>query len=82
MLESIYLKLAKVKGGRNLRKIIKFYRKIFGEKNPGKINFNFSDKPSRLKVVKEIIEIKKFNSYLEIGTFDDELFSYIKCGRK
>ena len=39
MLEFIYLKLAKVKGGRNLRKIISFYRKIFGAKHPGKINF-------------------------------------------
>ena len=82
MLESINLKLAKVKGGRNLRKVIRFYRTIFGEKNPGKINFKFSDKPSRLKVVQEIIEEKKFNSYLEIGTFDDELFSYVKCERK
>ena len=34
MLEFINLKLAKVKGSRNLRKVIRFYRTIFGEKNP------------------------------------------------
>ena len=66
MLEFIYLKLAKVKGGRNLRKIISFYRKIFGEKNPGKINFKFLDKPSRLKVVQDIIEIKNLRRLMII----------------
>ena len=82
MFRLIELKLAKAKGSRKIRKIVKFLRKIFGEKDPGDIGFNFSNTPSRLEIVQNIIEKKKYKSYLEIGTFDDELFSFIKCEKK
>lgn len=82
MFEYINLKLAKTKGSRKLRKLIKTLRKIFGEKDPGCLDFKFSKKPSRLFVVQSFIDKKKLNSYLEIGTFDDELFKHIKCKKK
>ena len=82
MFEYINLKLAKTKGSRKLRKLIKALRKIFGEKDPGCLDFKFSKKPSRLFVVQSFIDKKKLNSYLEIGTFDDELFKHIKCKKK
>lgn len=82
MLDYINLKLAQAKGGRKLRKLIKKIRKIFGEKNPGNIDFDFSNRPSRLTIVQEIIDKKKYLSYLEIGTFNDELFAPIKCKNK
>ena len=43
MFRLIELKLAKAKGSRKIRKIVKFLRKIFGEKDPGNIGFNFSE---------------------------------------
>ena len=79
MLEFINLRLAKVKSSKKIRKIIATFKIIFGEKDPGVINFDFSDKPSRMTVVQNIIERKRYKSYLEIGTFDDELFTFIKC---
>ena len=82
MLNFINRKFAKVKASRKLRKLVKIFRIYFGEKDPGTINFNFENKPSRMQIVQEIINIKKFDSYLEIGTFNDELFSYIRCKKK
>ena len=82
MFNFINKKFAKVKASRKLRKLIKVFRKYFGEKDPGNINFHFDSKPSRMQIVQEIINIKKFDSYLEIGTFNDELFSFIKCKKK
>ena len=58
------------------------YRKFFNEKRPRNIDFNFEERPSRMEIVQRIIDKKKYNNYLEIGTFDDELFSYIKCSKK
>lgn len=66
----------------NIMKINYFYHKLFGEKDLGNIGFNFTDKPSRAKVVQDIIDIKKYKSYLEIGTFKDELFNEIICEKK
>ena len=66
----------------NIMKINYFYHKLFGEKDLGNIGFNFTDKPSRAKVGQDIINIKKYKSYLEIGTFKDELFNEIICEKK
>jgi len=79
---SLYLKLAKVKSSKKLRKFIQILRNIFGEENPGTINFDFEKKPSRLFIIQEIINKKKFRSYLEIGTFKNEVFSNIVCEKK
>ncbi len=56
MFEYINLKLAKTKGSRKLRILIKALRKIFGEKDPGYLDFKFSKKPSRLFVVQSFID--------------------------
>ena len=58
-------------------KLIFLYHKLFGEKNIGDIGFNFLNKPSRLEIVAETIQRKKFNTYLEIGCFDNQLFNHI-----
>ena len=41
--------------------LIFLYHQIFGEKNIGNIGFNFLKKPSRLKIVSETIQRKRFN---------------------
>lgn len=82
MFQFINLRLAKVKGSKKLRKVIVFLKTLFGEKDPGFINFDFSNKPSRMTIVQGIIDQKNYKSYLEIGTFDDELFSVVRCETK
>ncbi len=66
------------------KKILKLtflYHKIFGEKNIGNIGFNFFKKPSRLEIVSETIQRKKFSTYLEIGCFDNQLFNHININK-
>ena len=75
-------KYIRLQGSRNILKLNYFIEKYFRDKKLGNIGFNFSDKPSRQTIVQKIIEIKKYNSYLEIGTFHDELFEHIKCDKK
>ncbi len=58
------------------------FQKLFGEKDLGNVGFNFDNKPSRKEIIQEIINLKKFKSYLEIGCDNDELFSFIKCNKK
>ena len=36
----------------------------------------------KIKIIKEIIQIKNYKSYLEIGCFSNELFDQINCERK
>ena len=62
-------------------KLIFLYHKLFGEKNIGNIGFNFLNKPSRLEIVVETIQRKKFNTYLEIGCFDNQLFNHINISK-
>ena len=75
-------KYIRLQGSRNILKLNYFIEKYFRDKKLGNIGFNFSDKPNRQTIVQKIIEIKKYNSYLEIGTFHDELFQHIKCDKK
>ena len=63
-------------------KIFYYSHKIFGEKKIGNINFDFSKKKNRIQILQEIIDFKNYKSYLEIGTFKDEVFNKIKCEKK
>ena len=78
----LYNKLLRLKGSRNILKLNYLYFNLFGEKNIGKIGLDFSKKPSRIKVVQETINRKKYKTYLEIGCFHNELFDNIKCEKK
>ena len=63
-------------------KIFFYYHKLFRDKNLGNIGFDFSKKKSRLTIVQDLIKRKKYEKYLEIGCFDDELFNHINCKKK
>ena len=43
---------------------------------------SFENKKNRTEIVQNIINLKNFNSYLEIGTFKDELFNFVNCKTK
>ena len=69
----------------NSSKILKlfyYYHRIFNNKGLKDIGFNFTNKKNRLYIVQDIIQKKKYKSYLEIGCFDDELFNHVNCENK
>jgi hypothetical protein len=62
--------------------LIKLYHKIFGERDIGSLNFDFSKEPSRSEIIQWVIDNNNFESYLEIGCFSNELFDRILCNKK
>ncbi len=62
--------------------IFYFFHWISGGLYSKKINVSFHNKKDRLEIVKKILEIKKYSSYLEIGTFKDDLFKNVDCKNK
>ena len=77
-----YKKILRLKGSKNILKLNYLYIRLFGEKNIGEIGLDFSNKPSRLKILQETINRKKYKSYLEIGCYKNELFNKINCEKK
>ena len=74
-------KIKKFTTSNKILKLIFLYHKLFGEKSIGDIGFNFLNKPSRLEIVAETIQRKRFNTYLEIGCFDNQLFNHINISK-
>ena len=75
-------KIIRLFNSKNILKLFFYYHKYFNDKKLGDIGFNFSKKKNRLYVVQDIINRKAYKSYLEIGCFDDELFSHINIESK
>ena len=67
---------------RNVFRIRYLINKIFGEKDLGNLGLDFSNKPTRQRIVQEIINLKNYQSYLEIGCYKNDLFDKIKCNIK
>ena len=75
-------KLIRLVNSTKVLKLFFYYHKYFKDKKLGNIGFDFSKKKSRLLIIQEIIEKKKYERYLEIGCFDNELFNYVDCKKK
>jgi hypothetical protein len=75
-------KYIRLQGSKNVLKLNYFIEKYFKDKKLGNIGLDFSSRPKRQFIVQKIIDLKDYNSYLEIGTFKDELFNQIKCKKK
>jgi len=82
MLKFLRSKFIRLLNSKNVLKIFFYYHKIFNNKGLGDVGFDFSNKKNRKFIVQDIIDKKKYNSYLEIGCFDDELFNAIKIEYK
>ena len=67
---------------RNVLKINFIIHKYFKEKNIGTLDLDFSDKPSRAKILQSIINEKNYKSYLEIGCWKNDLFNEVQCQNK
>ena len=51
-------KINRLKNSKKFLELTFLYHKIFGENSIGNIGFDFSQRPSRLKIVKETIKRK------------------------
>ena len=67
---------------KNIMKLFYFFHYINGGYKSKKLEISFQDKITRLEIVKNIIKLKNFKSYLEIGTFKDDLFKSVECQNK
>ena len=63
-------------------KINKIFYYLFKERFRKKINFDFPNNLNRWDLINQVIELKEFSSYLEIGCDDDHAFSQIKLKDK
>ena len=75
-------KYIRLQGSRNVMKLNYVIEKYIKAKKLDDVGLDFSDKPSRQFIVQDIINTKKYRSYLEIGTFHNDLFDNIKCDKK
>ena len=67
--------------GKNF-KFNRLWHNIFGEKFYKKLDFKWNDYPNRHSIIQETIVRKNYKTYLEIGCFQDELFSKIRIEKK
>jgi len=75
-------KIIRLRNSSKVLKLIYYYHRLFHDKKLGNIGFDFTSKKTRLEIVQNIINLKNYNKYLEIGCYDDELFNHIKCSKK
>ena len=71
-------KISRLLVSKNVMKIFYYYHFLKGGFKSKKIDINFSDKKTRQQIVQNIIDLKRYENYLEIGTFKNDLFNYIK----
>ena len=55
---------------------------IYGEKFFRRFNYNWKKYPSRLEIIQKIIDKRRYQTYLEIGCFDNSTFSKIEIKHK
>ena len=65
-----------------LFKLNRMYHYIFGEKFYKKLDFEWHKYAKRDQIIQEVIYRKSYNSYLEIGCDQNQVFSKIKISKK
>ena len=66
-------KLQRLLVSKNMMKILFGFHFLTGGYKSKKIDISFKNKKNRLEIVQNILNLKKYKSYLEIGTFKKEL---------
>lgn len=83
LVKKIFLKkIDRLLISKKVMKLFFLYHYLKGGFKSKTINVSFENKKSRLEIVQNIIDVKRFNYYLEIGTFKDDLFKHVKCKKK
>jgi hypothetical protein len=75
-------KIHRLLTSKNVMRLFYLYHYMAGGFKSKKIDISFDGKKSRVEIVQNIIDLKNYKSYLEIGTFKDELFASINCNKK
>lgn len=75
-------KIERLLVSKNVMKLFYLFHLLSGGFNSKKINISFENKKKRVEIVNNIIKIKQYKNYLEIGTFKDDLFKNVKCQNK
>ena len=75
-------KLQRLLVSKNMMKILYGFHFLTGGYKSKKIDISFKNKKNRLEIVQNILNLKKYKSYLEIGTFKNDLFNHIQCNVK
>ncbi len=65
-----------------INKIKRFFYYLYGEKCFKRLNYNWSNYPSRFEIIQKIIDKKNYENYLEIGCDKDMNFLKIKVKNK
>ena len=63
-------------------KLKRLFYYVYGEKFYKRLNYNWTNYPSRFEIIQKIIDKKSYENYLEIGCDKDENFSKIKVKNK
>ncbi len=82
MIAYLNKKIQRLLISRNFKKLYYLYHYLTGGYNSKKIEISFKDKKSRVEIVQNILDLKGYSSYLEIGTFKNELFDQVTCKKK
>lgn len=82
MINYLNKKLDRLLISRNIKRLFFVYHYVTGGFRAKEINISFKNKKSRVEIVQNIIDLKNYVSYLEIGTFKDHLFGYVNCRKK
>ena len=75
-------KLQRLLVSKNMMKILYGFHFLTGGYKSKKIDISFKNKKNRLEIVQNILNLKKYKSYLEIGTFKNDLFNHVQCNVK
>ena len=82
MIDFIKKKYFRFFESKNILKINFIIQKYFKENDTRTLDLDFSDKPSRAKIIQSIINEKNYKSYLEIGCWKNDLFNEVQCQNK
>ena len=84
MIKNLSRKFYRLKTSRNYLRFIKIFHHFFGEKFRKEIELPklYNNLIHRKEIINEIIKLKNFNDYLEIGCDQNQLFSKIEIENK
>ena len=75
-------KYQRLLSSKNVMRFFYLIHYFTGGFNSKKIDISFEGKKKRSEIIKNILKCKNYKSYLEIGTFRDDLFNQVECEKK
>ena len=79
MIKYLNKKIQRLLISKKVLELFYYYHYLTGGSKSKQIEVSFKNKKSRTEIVQNIINLKNYESYLEIGTFKDDLFKNVDC---